>query len=118
VEVVAVKRASKKGVAFPWAELTGRESSTAPIKIAMKKLSDIICVVEIPIRCRFIASTSFYCEKQKETNFLISQLVPITSVIPIIITHATLTVKFCAAAFFKKENFPQRFTFIYNYGTI
>ena len=39
VEVVAVKSASKKEVGFPSAELMGSERNTAPINIAIKKLT-------------------------------------------------------------------------------
>ena len=56
VEVVAVKSASKKGVAFPLAELMGSESKTAPINITIKKLSNMICVVDTIDRCFFILS--------------------------------------------------------------
>lgn len=54
VEVVAVKSASKKDVGFPSAELMGSESNNAPINIAVKKLNNIICAVDILIRRFFI----------------------------------------------------------------
>ena len=57
VEVVAVKSASKKGFAFPSAELIGRESNNAPINIAIKKLINMICVVDTKGRCFFIDSS-------------------------------------------------------------
>ena len=56
VEVVAVKSASKKEVGFPSAELMGSESNTAPINIAIKKLNNIICVVDTRSRYFFILS--------------------------------------------------------------
>ena len=56
VGVVAVKSASKKGVAFPSAELMGSESNTAPINIVIKKLNNIICVVDTRSRCFFVLS--------------------------------------------------------------
>jgi len=55
VDVVEVKSASKKGFASPSAELIGKESNTEPIIIATKKLNNIICVVDIEIRCFFIS---------------------------------------------------------------
>ncbi len=56
LEAVAVKSASKKEVGFPSAELMGSESNTAPINIAIKKLNNIICVVDTRSRCFFILS--------------------------------------------------------------
>lgn len=56
VEVVAVNRASKKGVDSPLAELIGRESNKAPTNIANKKLNNMKCVVDIENRCFFILS--------------------------------------------------------------
>ena len=47
IEVVAVKRASIYGTGLPSAVLNGSESNTLPIRTANKKLSIIICVVEI-----------------------------------------------------------------------
>jgi hypothetical protein len=55
VDVVAVKRASIKGVASPFAELMGKDSKTAPTKIAIKKLNNIICVVD-NIFCLFFTA--------------------------------------------------------------
>ena len=55
--VVAVKSASRKGFAFPSAELMGSESNTAPINIAVKKLNNMICVVDTRGRCFFINSS-------------------------------------------------------------
>ncbi len=48
---------SKKEVVFPSAELIGSESNTAPINIAIKKLNNIICVVDTRGRCFFINSS-------------------------------------------------------------
>lgn len=93
VEVVAVNSASKNGVGFPLAELTGSESNTAPIPIAIKKLNNRICVVDILGRCFFI-NPSFYCKKAKGTNALCRQLVPFTSIVLIIITYSAVIVKF------------------------
>ena len=45
-DVVAVKSASIKGTLFPVAELMGSDKRTLPIKITIKKLSNIVCVVE------------------------------------------------------------------------
>ena len=56
VEVVAVKSASRKGFAFPSAELMGSDSNNAPINIAIKKLNNIICVVDALIHCFLILS--------------------------------------------------------------
>ena len=57
VEVVAVKSASKNGIELLSAELIGSESNTAPISITLKKLSNIIFVVDIEMRCFFISKS-------------------------------------------------------------
>jgi len=41
-----MKSAAKNGAAFPSAELMGSESNDAPINIAIKKINDIVCVVD------------------------------------------------------------------------
>ena len=56
VEVVAVKSASKNGVAFPSAELIGNTSNTESISIATRKLNNMMCVVDTKSRCFFILS--------------------------------------------------------------
>ena len=55
-EVVAVNNASINGVALPLAELTGKHSRTVPIKIAARKLSIIMWVVDI-LKCCFFINT-------------------------------------------------------------
>ena len=47
VEVVAVKSASRYGMASPVAELIGNAKSPLPTRMVAKKLSNMICVVEI-----------------------------------------------------------------------
>ena len=66
VEVVAVKSASKKEVGFPSAELMGSESNTAPINIVIKKLSNMICVVDTRSRCFFILSKRYHTKNKCE----------------------------------------------------
>ena len=46
VEVVAVKRASIKGVTCPFAELIGKHNNPVPISIATTKLNRSKCVVD------------------------------------------------------------------------
>ena len=59
VLVVAVKSASIKGVGMPFLALMGNVNKTAPTKIATKKLSIIIWVVEKLIFRFFIKNNSF-----------------------------------------------------------
>ena len=46
VDVVAVNSASKYGTAFPFTELMGSANRLLPRSMAIKKLSNMICVVE------------------------------------------------------------------------
>lgn len=57
VDVVAVKSAFKNGVASPSAELIGNVSNAEPISITIRKLINIICVVDIESRCFFITKS-------------------------------------------------------------
>jgi hypothetical protein len=59
VAVVDVNSASRYGTAFPSAELMGSARSRLPTKITARKLSIIICVVDIDIRFLFIISLLF-----------------------------------------------------------
>ena len=57
VDVVAVNKASIKGTASPVAELMGNESNTDPTNMAIKKLSNMIWVVDNPVSRFFITAS-------------------------------------------------------------
>ena len=84
VEVVAIKSASRYGTASPLAELIGKAKSPLPTRIVVRKLSNIICVVESVIF--FFLTIRFSSKKHNGTNVLCSQLVPFIIVIFIIIS--------------------------------